>query len=225
MEQPNPFLQIVFGGITQLLSQPYFYILFALGIAVLFFKSAFFKGKFGEFMVNLAARFALDKDTYRLIKNVTLPTEDGSTTQIDHVFVSRYGLFVVETKNMNGWIFGSERQKQWTQKIYKQSYKFQNPLHQNYKHVKTLESFLGVPEDKIFSVIVFVGDSTFKTDMPENVTYTSGYIDYIKSKTEEIFSEDEVWDIYLSISTGRLEPSLATERGHVDYLRSKHSSN
>ena len=99
---------------------------------------------------------------------MTLPTEDG-TTQIDHIIVSKYGIFVVETKNMNGWIFGSERQKMWTQQIYRHKTKFQNPLHQNYKHVKTLENALDIEPEKIVSVIVFVGEATFKTSMPANV--------------------------------------------------------
>jgi restriction system protein len=69
----------------------------------------------GEFLVNTAARLFLPKDEYHLIKNVTLPTDDG-TTQIDHIIVSRYGVFVIETKNMKGWIFGSANQRTWTQK-------------------------------------------------------------------------------------------------------------
>ncbi|MDZ7854092.1 MAG: nuclease-related domain-containing protein [Halomonas sp.] len=77
-------------------------------------------------------------ETYKPIHNVTLPTPDGST-QIDHIFVSRFGIFVVETKNMKGWIFGDKDQAQWTQKIYRKSFRFQNPLRQNYKHVKSLE--------------------------------------------------------------------------------------
>ncbi|MGR5279715.1 nuclease-related domain-containing protein, partial [Vibrio rotiferianus] len=89
----------------------------------------------------------------------------------DHIVVSKYGIFVVETKNMKGWIFGSARQRQWTQKIYRHSSKFQNPLHQNYKHIKALETLLGCSEEHLHSVIVFIGDSTFKTEMPPNVTY------------------------------------------------------
>ena len=142
--------------------------LIPLAILAVVLKSAWFKGIVGEFIVNLSVKLFLDKDNYRLIKNVTLPTEDGST-QIDHVIVSKYGVFVVETKNMKGWIFGGLNQKTWTQKIYKHSSKFQNPLHQNYKHVKTLESLLELNDEQIHSVVVFVGDSTFKTDMPENV--------------------------------------------------------
>ena len=90
-------------------------------------KSPWFKGVLGEFLVNFLLKKYLPKEKYTLIKNVTLPTDDG-TTQIDHIVVSEFGLFVIETKNMKGWIFGNAKQKQWTQKIFKYSGKFQNPL-------------------------------------------------------------------------------------------------
>jgi len=86
-----------------------FMYLFPLLALIAFLKSPFFKGLFGEFFVNLLAKFFLDKNVYHLVKNVTLPAEDG-TTQIDHIIVSRYGIFVVETKNLKGRIFGSENQ-------------------------------------------------------------------------------------------------------------------
>ena len=108
------FTQLVFQVIGQV------WWLLPVLIIVGFLKTPFVKGILGEFIVNLSTRLFLDKEIYHLIKNVTLPTEDGST-QIDHVIVSRYGVFVVETKNMKGWIFGSPNQKTWTQKIYKHS--------------------------------------------------------------------------------------------------------
>jgi len=151
----------------------------------------------GELIVNLVTKFSLDKNKYTLFKNVTLPTEDGST-QIDHVIVSRYGIFVIETKNMKGWIFGSPQQKTWTQKIYRHSSKFQNPLHQNYKHTQTLQSALGIEPDKIFSLVVFVGDNEFKIPMPENVVYADEYIRFIKDNTQPIFSGREI-KIYLCV--------------------------
>lgn len=181
-------------------------------------KSPWFKGAAGEFFVNLGAWLFLDKQTYHLIKNVTLPTEDGST-QIDHVIVSKYGVFVVETKNMKGWIFGGVNQKTWTQKIFRYSSKFQNPLHQNHKHVKTLQALLELSEHQIFSVVVFVGDSRFKTEMPENVRYGSGYIRYIKSKTQVVLTDSDVKEITDQIECGRLRPSLKTNREHVIHVK------
>ena len=181
-------------------------------------SSPWFKGVFGEFQVNLASRLFPDRRVYRLIKNVTLPTP-GGTTQIDHIIVSKFGVFCVETKNMSGWIFGSEHQKEWTQKIFRQSRRFQNPLRQNYKHVKTLEGLLGIPLKSVFSVVVFVGDSTFKTEMPENVTYAGGYVRYIKSKALVRLSDAEVSWIINKIEERRLEPGFRTDREHVQNLR------
>jgi hypothetical protein len=185
-------------------------------------KSAWFKGVLGEWQVNLLIKFFLDKNEYHLIKNVTLPTfiddKEHGTTQIDHIIVSKYGVFVVETKNMKGWIFGGENQKQWTQQIFKHKSKFQNPLHQNYKHVKTLESCLNAKNDSIFSVIIFIGDSTFKTNMPENVKFARGGIDYIKSKIDIVFNDEEVADIVKNIESGRLERSIKTNREHVKHV-------
>ena len=195
-----------------------FWFLIPIVVFVNLLKTSWFKGIVGESIVNLCAKFMLNKNQYHLIKNVTLPTDYG-TIQIDHIIVSPYGIFVVETKNMKGWIFGSSNQKTWTQKIYKHTSKFQNPLHQNHKHVKTLESLLGLKEHQIHSVIVFVGDSTFKTDMPENVTYGMGYTRYIKSKTRQVLTEVEVAEIVERIKTGRLTPSFKTNREHVRHVR------
>src|SRR4030067_1544312 len=119
-------------------------------IVIIILRSPWFKGWIGELQINLITKVFLDKNVYRLIKNVTIPTE-GGTTQIDHVIVSRFGVFVVETKNLRGWIFGKEGDAYWTQKLYRHSEKFQNPLRQNYKHTKTLSEILGISDDKLHS--------------------------------------------------------------------------
>lgn len=185
---------------------------------ILFLKTPWFKGWFGESIVNFLAWLLLDKNKYHLIKNVTLPVGNG-TTQIDHIIVSVYGVFVVETKNMKGWIFGKPDQKTWTQKIYKHTSKFQNPLRQNYKHVKTLESLLGLKDGQIHSVIAFVGESIFKTNMPENVTQGIEYVRFIKSKKEQVLSESEVLEIKDKIKNKRLAQSFETSRAHVKNVR------
>ena len=202
--------------INQIVSTLWYLIPIAILAGIL--KSPWFKGVVGEFIVNLSAKLLLNKDKYHLIKNVTLPSEDGST-QIDHIIVSEFGVFVIETKNMKGWIFGSPNQKAWTQKLYNHSSKFQNPLHQNYKHIKTLESLLGLNEHQVHSVIIFVGDSTFKTEMPENVTYGGGYARYIKSKKMPVLSASQVVEITNKIEQGRLAPSFKTNREHVKHVR------
>lgn len=105
------FLELFSGALAQL---RFLIPLIVMLIIAYIFKSRWFKGMFGEYLVNKLLS-QLPNPDYTLVKNVTLPTEDG-TTQIDHIVVSKFGVFIVETKNMRGWIFGSKSQRQWTQK-------------------------------------------------------------------------------------------------------------
>jgi hypothetical protein len=153
---------------------------------------------------------------------VTVPAK-GGTTQIDHVIVSRFGVFVVEAKNMNGWIFGSERDAQWTQNLFGHKTRFQNPLRQNYRHIAALSEFLGLPEDRFHSVVMFWGDAEIKTKLPPNVL-TKGYASFFKSKLAVLFSDAEVQEAVAAIQSGRLPPTWKTHRQHVASLRELHGS-
>lgn len=207
------FTPIIFNIFTTFL---WFIPLFLL---IAYFKSPGFKGRMGEWAVNTISQAKLDPNTYHLVKNVTLPTEEGGTTQIDHIIVSRFGIFVVETKNMQGWIFGGEHQKTWTQKIYKKTFKFQNPLRQNYKHVKVLGNCLDIESASLHSVVIFTGDCTFKTDMPANVIPPRKYLPYIHSFENMIFTESEVSKYLHIIESNRLEVSRKTDKLHVNNLK------
>ena len=215
----------IFEAFLNVLVQVWYLVPLLLIVSV--FKSRWLKGIFGEFLVNRLLS-KLPESDYTLIKDVTLPTSDG-TTQVDHIVVSKYGIFVVETKNMKGWIFGSARQKQWTQKIYRHSSKFQNPLHQNYKHIKALETLLGCSEEHLHSVIVFIGDSTFKTEMPPNVTYARGSIRYIQQFNEVVFSDKDYARLTESINQIKLKRGVITDLKHRKHVKevvtSKASSN
>lgn len=185
------------------------------------------KGALGEFMGSLAGKLFLDKETYRSLNNVTLDTSNG-TTQIDHVIASRYGIFVIEAKYYQGWIFGSERQSEWTQSLPGgRKFKFQNPLRQNYRHIKALSEFLGLSEEKFHSVVMFWGESEFKTEMPPNVM-SSGYSTYIKSKNDVLFSDEEVGQLVEALQTGRMPTGLLrgleTRHQHLDSLKERHDS-
>jgi len=79
------------------------------------------KGWIGETLMRLQFSLFLPKTSYRVINNVTIPDNQGGTTQIDHVIVSPYGIFVVETKHYKGWIFGDPQQPTWTQMIHKRT--------------------------------------------------------------------------------------------------------
>jgi len=75
------------------------YWLISIGLPAAIVKSPWFKGFLGEALVRIFDWLLLPLRVYQRVHNVTLQPPDG-TTQIDHIFASRFGIFVVETKNM-----------------------------------------------------------------------------------------------------------------------------
>ena len=195
-----------------------FWWLIPLMLIVGFLKSPMGKGMVGEFIVNFGFQFLLNKSDYQLIKNVTLPTEDG-TTQIDHIILSEYGIFVLETKNYRGWITGTAKSAKWKQTIYKVKNEFQNPLRQNYKHTRTLEDHLRLPQNSIHSVIAFVGDCELKSDFPENVCKGLKCFAYIKSFKTKVYTTEEVQGFIEEIENLRLGRTIKTHLDHKKHVK------
>jgi restriction system protein len=164
---------------------------------------------------------------YKIFNNVILRTPYG-TTQIDHVLLSPYGIFVIETKDFNGWIFGQPNEKRWTQslrrgysllsRLNQHTFQFQNPLRQNDKHVEAVQNFLGVKLSSVFNVVVFVGDSTFMRDMPANVMELDGLLPYIQSRNQAIFTNETVtW--FSERLQNYINLASPTEEDHIKNLR------
>lgn len=119
-------------------------------------------GQFGEY----STEYALTNDNLDgelvVLKNVYVPTED-KTTEIDLLMIHEKGIFVFESKNYSGWIFGSADQLNWTQSLENgMKNKFYNPIRQNRTHIKALAEFLGKPTSEFTSYIVFSERCTLK---------------------------------------------------------------
>ncbi len=179
------------------------------------------RGWFGEKKTTFNMWLSLDAKVYRRFHDVIIPTKNG-TTQIDHLLVSPYGLFIVETKNIKGWIFGSENQPKWTQSLYGKKYSFQNPIRQTFRQKKSLSEYLGLHESIIHTVIYFVGGCKFKTKLPANVIY-SGLGRYIKRFVNRLLPPEEINRIVGTLGQHVSESSLTTI-DHVRSLRERHSS-
>ena len=179
------------------------------------------KGWLGEKITSAGMWARLDRADYRRIDDLILPASNG-TTQIDHVVISRYGLFVIETKNIRGWIFGDADGDRWTQSIYGVKHQFQNPLKQNYRHTRSLADFLKVDHDLIKSVIFFIGDCEFKTSMPRNVM-NSGLTSYIMGFKQACITSEQVGEIENSLLSLKQDKTL-NRQAHLTSLTERHGS-
>ena len=112
------------------------------------------KGAIGEKRVAHILK-KLPEDRYKVINNLLIQN-NGHTTQIDHIVVSVYGIFVIETKTYQGWIYGGENSDYWTQNIYGNKYQLRNPIHQNYGHIKAVKNILDeYPGLPYISIVAF----------------------------------------------------------------------
>lgn len=182
------------------------------------------KGARGERRVHNALTSVLDEQQYRVLTDLILPVA-GGTTQIDHLVISRFGIFVIETKNMSGWIFGGADQQKWTQVQKRSKRSFQNPLRQNYAHVKAVQEILQVDQNVLHNFVVFTGTAEPKTAMPESVAW--GLKDLgklIGLQKKQLLTEVQV-DAYVKKMRDQIpESTKATRSEHVQYLERKEAA-
>ena len=187
-----------------------------------FFKQPAVKGKCGEYAVAWSLKKRLDKKQYTIINNITIPDKFAGTTQIDHIVLSPYGIFVIETKNMKGWIFGDYKSDTWCQQIYRSKNQFQNPFRQNFKHICNLSEILGLPQETFIHVIVFLGDNTIKTrdKMPKTlVSGASELINCITSFRKVFLDKSILENAQIKLQEHALPDNRSTRQKHIEYVK------
>lgn len=176
----------------------------------------------GEALVSRVVGSHFGPPDYHLMNHVTIRMDDG-TTQVDHILVSRFGVFVVETKDYNGWLFGKAAEPTWTQVRFRWRFKFQNPILQNKRHVRAVHGLLDfLPPEAVKSVVVFTGDAEFKTETPRGVIMIGQLAEYLRQQTEEVMSLNRLQFCVGRFETARLAISAETDVEHIQSLARRH---
>lgn len=184
------------------------------------------KGDYGEWLTEYALKNITGYK--KIIRNIYVPYNE-TTSEIDIVMIHEKGIYVFESKNYSGWIFGSAEQQNWTQMLNKNSkYQFYNPLKQNYTHITALSKFLNIKRDNFKSYIIFSERCELKK-VPEN---TESYIilkrdDILSSiqdeisRKEKILTKDEVNNINekLKVCTN---VSKKKKQEHIENINNKY---
>ena len=182
-------------------------------------------GRIGEWRVRFALKRALPASHYTLFHDVALRSgraENCPTIRIDHVVVSPYGVFVIETRHCSGCIFGSERDPDWMRVRFRSKQKFQNPLRQNQGHVRALQKLSGLDASCFHPLVVFTGSAEFRTPMPARVTQLGGLVPFIQVRTHELLGFDEAQRVSGLLESSRVTPGIQTAAAHLAALRESH---
>lgn len=164
-------------------------------------------GRYGEYLTYKYLK-KFEEQGARFLFNLYVPKKEEETTEIDVLMISSKGLFVFESKNYSGWIFGSDNQKYWYQTLpsgRRRSHKekFYNPVFQNNTHVKYLKLLIG-DEFPIYSIITFSDRCTLM-----NVS--------IKYSKVNVINRYQVNNIVSTIYDNNPEDALTTEQVNEIY--------
>lgn len=161
-------------------------------------------------------------DEYSTFHDMYVPDEKGGLTQVDHVVTSPYGIFVIETKNYQGWIFGQEDKKYWMQVIYKRKEKLFNPIWQNTGHCKALRNYMKNDSIPLHSIIAFSKRATLKMDTnfrAARVIYIPEVIQIIGEYKIRTISESELGRVNESFQS-----LLNVEKDKLKRIKKEHVS-
>lgn len=171
-------------------------------------------GEKGESMVRETLKL-LPADRYVVLHDVWLPMDDGDETQIDHVIVSIYGIFVIETKNWKGNIYADEKAAVWTKWWCGCKTTYMNPIRQNYKHLISLrQKFTRSGSEFIFGVVAMNPEADFKYGVPKGVVYYNELRGWILNHVDECIKEDQIADVVGAIREWSSMVTEAIRRRH-----------
>lgn len=192
--------------------------------AVLYLKSKLpvISGYIGESFIARKLR-TLDPAEYKVFNDVLLPSDGNTrTTQIDHLVLSVYGIFCIETKSHSGWIYGSAGQEKWTQVFYRKKYRFYNPLRQNYAHIKAIEQVLaGRLRTPIVSLVAFPSADKLIISGTDAVRDGRGTMRKLKSYIRPIYDQHELELLVMTLQSANILDKEA-HKEHVNEVRSLH---
>ena len=129
---------------------------------------------------------------YLFLSDVMLEI-DGKTTQIDHIVFSKYGIFVIETKQRNTYITGNEHDKYWVVKAGRKKHYMYNPIHQNYGHKKAIEQILGLDDNQVIDIVCVSGQANLRIKS-NKVVRVERLVDRI------LFEKEEKIEDYVSMA-------------------------
>lgn len=178
----------------------------------------YFKGKFGEMKVARVLKKIARKEDGKVINDVII-IDEGHSSQIDHVLFLKSGIYVIETKNYSGRIYGKDSQKEWTQVLLygKIKHKMYSPVNQNKVHVARLKKVISISKP-VYSCVVLVKGNTDYIESSEVFTIES-LKTYISSRSREVsYSFTEVDKYYNTLLTYKKNPKKTTKE-HVKDIK------
>ncbi|MGB2687198.1 MAG: nuclease-related domain-containing protein [Candidatus Saccharimonas aalborgensis] len=178
-----------------------------------------------ERYVALQLTRSLPRISYATINNALLPKSGRiGTAQVDHIVVSVFGIFCIETKKHAGLILASKMTRIFTQRLWSNNYRINpNPVEQNYSHICALNELLKSKlKQPIVNIVVFPSAYKFYIDGYENVGSVEDMMSTMATYTQQVYRFDEAKDIIETICENNLK-DVSSHQRHVRNVKAVYS--
>lgn len=192
-----------------------FLLTFFISLLGLFLRAPRGKGARGERIVAKLLGKTVPGKQY-VLHNLIFNDRGGISRQIDHVFIAPSGIWVIETKNYAGRIYGDDQAREWTQTLAdgKTVNKFYNPVRQNKTHVYALCECLHASRSIFHNVVVFLAGADISRVRSAAVC-SVGTLKKIKNaRTEPCLSAEQMEEYYKKLCSLK-ESNAVTQEEHV----------
>lgn len=195
------------------------------------------KGEIGEYKIDI--QLSQFPKNYKFLHDIMIenPKSISGYTQIDHLIITSYGIFVIETKNYQGTIYGGKKRKTW---LVNGKFKMMNPLFQNYGHIQAIKHLLNNKYKDLFtSLITFtkrctlkVGDDIRHISSDEMVIYDFHLTETINRKISiaklkykaPLLTDSDIEEIYNTISSANISDPAKRQK-HIQNIKRRRQSN
>jgi len=187
-------------------------------LLIVFLSSPRFRGDIAETRVRRVLSTGLQRNRYTVFNQLLLPS-GGGTIEVDHVVVSRLGIFVIESHYARGWVSGSEVQDRWKQESWLRESRFDNPVHRNRLQVEALQRCTGFPAAAFHPLVVMVGQRGFKQPPPVRVLTAETLLPWIRKQSRQILSPEQADQAIRTLHQAHLKTARGWLRRPLNLLR------
>lgn len=177
-----------------------------------------FRGDIAERRVRRILRAGLEPSRYTVFDDVVLP-HGGGTVRIDHLVVSKTGLFVILSDYAPGQVSGTAVQERWKRRHFGRDTRFDNPVHRVRVQAEALAAALACPLTVVQPLVVLVGAGGFRGTPPPEVVFPEKLIGRIRRAGQPLLDGEQVARALRGIETARLQPARAPFASRVALLR------
>lgn len=181
-----------------------------------------YRGWWGEYKVNLVLKLCLSGEYVVLSNGIYRGRDKSETTQVDHLVVSRYGVFALETKTLKGrLIYDESTPETWTQVVGRRRYTVASPHKQNYAHIKAVQRITGIHTNKIHNFVVLAGSGRFEGQAPERVYTIWQALRKIQSLRTPVMTRGAAHSAVARLKRHRIRGGYWAAQHHISRLRKR----